>query len=115
MATGTVSLWTDISALNHHLKRRKLRVSAGKRERKDGRHTNFRDDTMELAALVTEPGPSSRELAEVTGGFGAFFIVELEDDSTGGLGVDGDVKLQARQRQLGKTKWMWGGDARKRY
>ena len=48
---------------------------------------------MELATLVAEPALSSRELAEVARGHWANIIVELENDSSGGLGVDGDVKL----------------------
>lgn len=48
---------------------------------------------MELASLVAEPAFSGCELAEVTRGHWADIIVELEDDSSGGFGVDGDVKL----------------------
>lgn len=93
MAAGAVSLWADIPALNHHLKREELGLSGEKRERRDGWHTNFRDDAVELATLVTEPALSSCEFAEVARGHWTEIIVELEDDSSGGFGVDGDVKL----------------------
>jgi len=85
MASGAVSLRAEIPALNHHLKRREIRVSGGKRERRDAWHTDFRDDAMELATLVAEPALSSREFAEVARGHWADIIVELEDDSSGGL------------------------------
>ena len=57
---------------------------------------------MEVTTLVAEPALSSREFAEVARGHWTDIIVELEDDSSGGLGVDGDVKLQAKQRQAEK-------------
>ena len=60
--------------------------------------TNFGDDTMKVAALVAESAFSSGKLAEVAGGHRADIIVELKDDSSSGPGVDGDVKLLARQR-----------------
>jgi len=53
---------------------------------------------MELATLVAESGFSSRELAEVARGHRTDFIEELEDDSSGGFGVDCDVELLAGQR-----------------
>jgi hypothetical protein len=98
MATGTVSLRTDVPTLNHHLKRRKLNVSCRRRGQGEQRHTDLRDDAMELASLVAESGLSSRELAEVARGPRTDIIVELEDDSSGGFGVDCDVKLWAGQR-----------------
>ena len=85
MASGAVNLRAEIPALNHHLKRREIRVSGGKRERRDAWKTDFRDDAMELATLVAEPALSSREFAEVARGHWADIIVELEDDSSGGL------------------------------
>lgn len=51
---------------------------------------------MERATLVAESALSSRELAEVARGHRADIIVELEDDSPGGFGVNGDVKLRVR-------------------
>jgi len=79
MATGAVSFRADIPALYHH----------------------FRDDAMELATLVAEPALSSREFAEVARGHRADIIVELEDDSSGGLRVDGDVKENVTEEGRG--------------
>ena len=53
---------------------------------------------MELAPFVAESAFSGRELAEVARGLRTVFVIELEDDSPGGLGVDCDVKLLAGQR-----------------
>lgn len=53
---------------------------------------------MELATLVTESAFSSREFTEVAGGPRADIVVELEDNSPGGFGVNCNVKLSARQR-----------------
>jgi len=53
---------------------------------------------MELATLVAESGFSSRELAKVARGPRTDIIVELEDDSSCGFGVDCDVKLLVGQR-----------------
>ena len=64
----------------------------------DERDTNLGDDAMKLATLVTESAFSSRELAEVSRGLRTFVVVELEDDSPGGFGVNCNVKLSARQR-----------------
>lgn len=55
---------------------------------------------MEFTTLVAESTLSSRELAEVARGFWTVIVIELEDDSPGGLGVDCDVKLQAEWGQL---------------
>lgn len=48
---------------------------------------------MEFTPLVAEPAFSSREFAEIARGIWTFFVIELEDDSSSGLGVDCDVKL----------------------
>jgi hypothetical protein len=48
---------------------------------------------VEAATLVTESTFSSRELAKVARCHWTDIIVELEDDSSGGLGVDCDVEL----------------------
>ena len=48
---------------------------------------------METTALVTETAFSGREFAEVARGMWTFLVIELEDDPSDGLGVDGDVKL----------------------
>lgn len=69
-----------------------------KRGRGDELYTDLRDDAMKLAPLVAKSALSSRELAEVTRGPRTDIIVELEDNSSGRLGVDGNVKLSATQR-----------------
>lgn len=48
---------------------------------------------MERAPLVSKSVLFGRELTEVLGSFGNSFVVELEDDSTSGLAVDVDIKL----------------------
>jgi len=83
MAASTVSLRTDIPTLNHH----------------------FRDNAVEQATLVTETGFSSREFAKVAGGHGADIIIELEDDSSGGLGVDYDVKVYVSLGHCEEERW----------
>lgn len=59
--------------------------------------TNLGDDSVELASLVAEPAFSSCELTEVARGHRTDVIVELEDNSPHGLGVDFNVKLLAKQ------------------
>ena len=58
---------------------------------------------MESAPLVSKSILASCELTEVPGGFGDNIVVELEDDATSGLAVDGDVKLveQGMDRKIG--------------
>jgi hypothetical protein len=62
--------------------------------------TDLGNDAMETAALVAESWFSSSKFAEVTRGHWAYIVVELEDDSPDGLGVDCDVKLRAKWSQL---------------
>jgi len=59
---------------------------------------------MERATFVAESVLSGRELAKVARGHRTNIIVEFEDDSSGGRGVNCDVKLRTRGRQSGKTK-----------
>ena len=58
---------------------------------------------MEVAALVTKPSFPCAEFAEVAGGPWTGIIVELEDDSSCGSGVDGDFKLHAKGCELKKA------------
>ena len=62
-----------------------------------------RDDTVERAPFVSKSVLASREFTEVPGGFGDNVIVELEDDATSVLVVDGDIKLVAKDtdRKIG--------------
>ena len=66
---------------------RRIRIRAG-----DSKH------------LLTNTGHvmylTSGELTEVPRGLGDNVVKELEDDATGGLSVDVDVKLEAKQRWL---------------
>ena len=62
--------------------------------------THVRDDTVEAGALVAEAVLACGELTEVPRGLGDNVVKELEDDATGGLSVDVDVKLEAKQRWL---------------
>ena len=55
---------------------------------------------METRANVAEAVFAGGELTEVLGGLRDYIVVELEDDATGGLSVDVDVKLEAKQRWL---------------
>lgn len=55
---------------------------------------------MEGAAGIAEAVLAGRELAEVLRGLGHDVVVELEDDTAGRLGVDGDVELRANIAQL---------------
>ena len=48
---------------------------------------------METASFVSESVLAGGELTEVLGSLGNNIIVELEDDATSGLVVDGDIKL----------------------
>ena len=61
------------------------------------------DDTVERTSFVSKSILASRELAEVPGGFGDNIVVELEDDATSGLAVNGDIKLvtQDTDRKIG--------------
>ena len=58
---------------------------------------------MERASFVSKSVLAGREFAEVLGGFGDNIVVELEDDATSGLVVDGDIKLvgQDTDRKIG--------------
>jgi len=60
---------------------------------------------MELATLVPKPAFSSRELTEVSRGHWADIIVKLEDDSSSGLGVDGDVKENVTLGHCEEERW----------
>lgn len=51
------------------------------------------DDTVEARALVSESVLASAELTEVLSGLGDNLVVELEDDLSGVLAVDGDCEL----------------------
>jgi hypothetical protein len=51
------------------------------------------DDTVETASFVSKSVLAGGELTEVLGSLGNNIIVELEDDATSGLAVDGDIKL----------------------
>jgi hypothetical protein len=57
--------------------------------------TNLGDDAVKVAALVAKAAFSSREFAEVARGSWADIIIELEDDPSGGPGVDSDIELRA--------------------
>lgn len=50
------------------------------------------DDTVEARALVSESVLASAELTEVLSGLGDNLVVELEDDLSGVLAVDGDCE-----------------------
>ena len=58
---------------------------------------------MESASFVSKSVLASREFTEILGGVGDNIVVELEDDPTGLLAVDGDIKLVARDtdRKIG--------------
>ena len=68
---------------------------------------------MELATLVTKPTLSGGELAEVARSPWTDIIIELEYDSSCSSGVDEDVKLHARGRELKKAN-VCGKDVRRR-
>jgi hypothetical protein len=65
---------------------------------------------VELAAFVAEPAFASREFAEVAGSHRTNVVVELENDSPDGLGVDFDVKLLGRRGQHWKANVGVGGN-----
>ena len=73
-------------------------MSGQKRGRGAGPHTNLRDAAVEPATFVAESRCSSRKLAEVARGSRTDVVVKFENDSSGGFGVDLDVKLLATQR-----------------
>ena len=56
------------------------------------------DDTVEGGALVAETVLASGKLTEVASRFGDNIVVQLEDDATRGLVVDGDIELYAPTR-----------------
>ena len=64
---------------------------------------------MERVALIAESVLTSREFAEVARGLRTYIIVEFEDDSSGGLGVNSDVKLRMRRRQRQEEEGGGGG------
>ena len=51
---------------------------------------------MERASFVSKSILASCQLTEVFGGFWDDVVVELENDATSGLAVDGDVKLETQ-------------------
>ena len=51
------------------------------------------NDTVETASFVSLSLPAGSKLTEVFGGLGNNIVVELEDNATGGLVADGDIKL----------------------
>jgi len=53
----------------------------------------LRDHTVETGACIAEAILASRELSEVSCGFGDFVVKQLENDSTSRLTVDGDVEV----------------------
>ena len=53
-----------------------------------------RDDTVEARSCITEPVLPSCELTEVLRGLRNNVVKKFEDDTAGGLVVDGDVELQ---------------------
>jgi hypothetical protein len=70
LATGTI-VASEITALEHELG----------------------DHTVEYGTLIAKTVLASRELPEVSCGFGDDFVVQFEDDSTSILTIDLDVKL----------------------
>lgn len=54
------------------------------------------DNTVERRALITESVLASAEFTEVLSGLGDNVVKELEDDTTLGVTVDGDVELKCK-------------------
>ena len=63
------------------------------------------DDTMERAPFVSISVLAGSELTEVPGRLGNNLVVEPEDDATGGLAVDGDIKLHVFQIPIARWRW----------
>jgi len=56
---------------------------------------------VERASFVSVSLPAGSKLTEVFGGLGNNIIVELEDNATGGLAADGDIKLVFIGHEIG--------------
>lgn len=52
---------------------------------------------MERAAFVSKSVLTGGEFTEVLGSLGNNIVIELEDDTTGGVSVDGNIKLDVYQ------------------
>ena len=70
---------------------------------------------MEGRALETETVLAGGKLTEVPCGLGDDVVPEPEDDATGGLVVDGNIKLYGAEMSVrGRGKLGRGGDGRPR-
>ena len=62
------------------------------------------DDTVEGGTLVSVAMFASSKLAEVLGSLGDNIVAQREDNSSGGLAVNGDIELEFQGKRRGTSQ-----------